>query len=145
MRIFSDAGEEIESAETETIYGAEVDGEVAITIREFPIDNPLIDEGLTPSEPEIEATVRTASQLLSDGSIQVASRPLLNPDRFDFELAKQPETERYAIRIVPENVSYIAKTDETEEIVAPGLEEKFVKITRQTFLARIVEGTWLHR
>ncbi len=140
LRIFSATPDEPSPVATESIYGAEVDGEVAITVRDFPVDNPLIESGYAPSEPEVEATVRTAARLLSDGSVQVASRPLLDPERFDFELAKKPESERYAIRIVPENVSFVAKTDESEDIVNPGLDEKLVTVgAKHTLRGLLIE------
>ena len=139
LRIFSDTGNIPTSAETETIYGAEVEGEVAITVRDFPIDNPLIDADSAPSESEIEVTVRTAAKLLSDGSFQVASRPLIDPARFDFDLAKRsPVLAGLDVRIVTENVSYVAKSDEVEAVASPGLDEKFVKITKKLSLKKVL-------
>jgi len=139
LRIFSDADEPAATSESESIYGAEVEGEVAITVRDFPIDNPLIDVDAAPNEAEIEATVRTAAQFLTAGSVQVASRPLVDPDRFDFDLAnKSPMMERFAIRIIPENVSFVAKTGEAEADVTPGLDEQFVNVTSKDSLEKIL-------
>ncbi|MBK5948682.1 M23 family metallopeptidase [Rhodobium orientis] len=141
LRIFSDSGEIPATAETESIYGAEVDGEVAITVRDFPTDNPLIDADASPSEAEIEAMVRRHAVSPTGENLQVASLPRINPDRFDFELAKRPSAlGRFAIRIVPENVSFVAKTEEPTADITPGLQEKVIDVDDNTSLKDLLIG-----
>ncbi len=135
LKIFADTELFPAQSSTDSIYGAEVDGEVAISVRPFPLSNPLIEAG-GPSEREIEANVRASADFLTSGdatSIAVA-QPFIHPDRFNFDLASQPDLSRLAVRIIPENVSFITKNEETSQQNSTGLEEKIVIPTKdQTF------------
>ncbi|WP_420334377.1 M23 family metallopeptidase [Roseibium sp.] len=136
LNMFSDKSDEpsgTEFSETTTaliadsIYGAKLESEVSISLAPFPTSSPLIKEDKTPSETEVEIVVRDAARLLLANSPQTAAKTLVDPGRFDFNLALQPDLERYAVRITPENVSFVSKRD--EEIRFAGMEESIVPIT----------------
>ncbi|WP_428670610.1 M23 family metallopeptidase, partial [Roseibium sp.] len=60
-------------------------------------------------------------------AVDMAAKSLVDPGRFDFNLAMQPDLERYAVRITPENVSFVSKRD--EEIRFAGMEESIVPVS----------------
>ena len=141
IKIFADTDLFPDRPATDSIYGAEVDGEVSISVRDFPLDNPLIgQEG--PNEREIEASVRASANFLTEGNTQIASaQPFIHPDRFDFDLASQPDLSRLAVRIIPENVSFIAKNEETATANSGGLEDRIVFPTDKQTLADLLEAS----
>jgi len=115
---------------TNSIYGAKVEGEVSISLTSFPSNSPLIDPVQTPSEETIEQTVRQSARFLAVNTVETAARTLVDPARFDFNLARQSEFTRLAVRITPENVSFISKQD--DEVRYTGMDEKIVPIADQT-------------
>lgn len=136
LNMFADRSDEpsgTEFAETTTaliadsIYGAKLESEVSISLAPFPTSSPLIKEDKTPSETEVELVVRESARALLASSPQAAAKKLVDPGRFDFNLALQPDLERYAVRITPENVSFVSKRD--EEIRFAGMEESIVPVT----------------
>ncbi|MFN3252626.1 M23 family metallopeptidase [Roseibium album] len=111
----------------DSIYGAKLESEVSISLAPFPASSPSIDMDETPSESEVELIVRESARALAINSVETAAKTLVDPGRFDFNLALQPDLERYAVRITPENVSFVSKRD--EEIRFTGMEENIVPIT----------------
>ncbi|WP_417687895.1 M23 family metallopeptidase [Roseibium sp.] len=109
-----------------SIYGAKVEGEVSISLTSFPATSSEIDLGETPSEPEIEKSVRQSARFLAVNTIDAAAQAMVDPARFDFNLARQSEFTRLAVRITPENVSFISKQD--DDVRFAGMEEKIVPI-----------------
>ncbi|PLX38653.1 MAG: M23 family peptidase [Hyphomicrobiales bacterium] len=140
LRIFADTELFPERTSSDSIYGAEVDGEVSITVRDFPVDNPLLTEN-GPSEREIEARVLSAASFLTDdGATAFTAQPFVHPERFDFELASQRALSRLAVRIVPENVSFVPKSEEQEGATAAGLEERIVVAEKGQTFASLLEA-----
>ncbi|MTH99245.1 M23 family metallopeptidase [Roseibium sp. RKSG952] len=111
---------------TDAIYGAKVEGEVSISLTSFPVDSTDIDLDETPSETEIERHVRQTARFLPDNSIGASANALFDPGRFDFNLARQPDIQRYAVRITPENVSFVSKRGEEKSYA--GMDEKIVPL-----------------
>jgi murein DD-endopeptidase MepM/ murein hydrolase activator NlpD len=111
----------------DSIYGAKLESEVSISLAPFPTSSTGIDLDRTPSESEVELSVRESARSLAINSVQAAAKTLVDPGRFDFNLALQPDLERYAVRITPENVSFVSKRD--EEIRFAGMEENIVPIS----------------
>lgn len=137
LKIFSDTELFPDRAGSDSIYAARVEGEVTISIRDFPLHNAALDETLTSSEADIERSVRESARFLTDGTVEVASLPVVDPARFDFDLAQQSEFSRLSVRISAENVSFVSKSD--EESAHTGMEEKIVPVrdgmTLQTILS----------
>lgn len=110
----------------DSLYGAKLESEVSISLTNFPVSSAAIDSEATPSEAEIELSVREMARTLSLAAVEMAAKPLVDPGRFDFNLALQPDLERYAVRITPENVSFVSKRD--EEVRYAGMEENIVPV-----------------
>ena len=111
----------------DSLYGAKLENEVSISLAPFPTSSPLIDMQRTPSENEVELSVRESARSLAINSVESAAQTLVDPGRFDFNLALQPDLERYAVRITPENVSFVSKRD--EEIRFAGMQENIIPIS----------------
>lgn len=139
LSLFSDTDVLPERAASDAVYDARVDGEVTISVRDFPIDSPLLDSGLQRSEAEIEQIVRETASFLIDNQVDIAARPIVDPGRFDFALAKQSDFSRLDVRITPENVSFKSKTGEGESFA--GMEEKIIPVTsRAQFRDVLIEN-----
>lgn len=126
IELFSEGQPTLERATSDAVYGARVDGEVAISVRDFPVDSPLLDEGLERGEAEIERLVRNSARFLLDNETDIAAQPVVDPARFDFSLAKQTAFSRLDVRITPENVSFKSKTGDTDTYA--GMEEKIIPV-----------------
>ncbi|MBO6758295.1 MAG: M23 family metallopeptidase [Roseibium sp.] len=116
-----------EAVFSDSIYGAKVEGEISISLTRFPVDSRLIDADATPSEQTVERQVRRSARFLADNAVDMAAQTLVDPGRFDFNLARQPDLARYAVRITPENVSFVSKRDDDTRFA--GMDEKIVPIT----------------
>lgn len=125
---------------SESIYGARVEGEISIALAAFPADNPAIRNGFRPDEKEVELQVRRSARFLSapGQSFDDAVTALVDPGRFDFNLARQPDLARYSVRITPENVSFVSKTDEDTSYT--GMDEKIVPITEEIEIVDALGG-----
>ncbi len=119
-----------------SIYGAKVEGEVSISLTSFPTDSPLIDPAQTPDETEVERKVRQSARFLAVSSVDTAAQTLVDPARFDFNLARQSEFTRLAVRITPENVSFISKQDDDNRFT--GLDEKIIPIAEEADLTDVL-------
>jgi murein DD-endopeptidase MepM/ murein hydrolase activator NlpD len=120
------AGETNTSLLIDSLYGAKLESEVSISLTTFPTASPSIDPNKTPSEAAVELAVRETARTLSIDAVEMAAKTLVDPGRFDFNLALQPDLERYAVRITPENVSFVSKRD--EEIRYAGMEENIIPV-----------------
>lgn len=121
----------------ESGYGAKVEGQLSISLRTFPTSSPLIDAEATPDEATVEEDVRESSRFLTAASMDLSTQALIDPARFDFNLAKQSEFARLDVRITPENVSFISKQD--DDIRYAGLEEKIVPISAEMDLGDVMQ------
>ena len=68
---------------SDSIYGAEVDGEVEIKVVDFPMSGAAYDESAALEVAEVETRVREAAPFLAEGAVEVASLPYVDPARFD--------------------------------------------------------------
>jgi murein DD-endopeptidase MepM/ murein hydrolase activator NlpD len=121
------AAEVATSLLADSLYGAKLENEVSISLTPFPSSSSEIDPGETPTEAEVELSVRETARTMSIDAVEMAAKTLVDPGRFDFNLALQPDLERYAVRITPENVSFVSKRD--EEIRFAGMDESIVPVT----------------
>lgn len=141
VNMFSDVQVEPTRLATESIfanavYGAKVEGEVSISLTAFPENSQEIDLDETPDEAVIEKHVRQMARFLADHSVETAASSIVDPGRFDFNLARQPEYARLAVRITPENVSFISKRD--DETRYAGMDEKIVPISEDSALMDVL-------
>lgn len=110
----------------DSLYGAKLESEVSISLTTFPVSSASIDAEKTPSEAAVELAVRETARTLSINSVEMEAKTLVDPGRFDFNLALQPDLERYAVRITPENVSFVSKRD--EDVRYAGMEENIIPV-----------------
>ncbi|MCV0424540.1 MAG: M23 family metallopeptidase [Roseibium sp.] len=130
------AGESGTSLLVDSLYGAKLESEVSISLTPFPASSGDIDLDRTPSETEVELSVRDIARTMSIDAVEMAAKTLVDPGRFDFNLALQPDLERYAVRITPENVSFVSKRD--EEIRFAGMDESIVPVIKGQTLADLL-------
>ncbi|WP_420413335.1 M23 family metallopeptidase [Roseibium sp.] len=146
MAMFADGKEQEADAETEaeantlvltdSAYGAKLESEVSISLTAFPAASPSIAADATPSETEVELSVRDIARTLTINAVDTAAKTLVDPGRFDFNLALQPDLERYAVRITPENVSFVSKRE--QEIRFAGMDEKIIPLASGQDLADLL-------
>ncbi|MDQ0325950.1 murein DD-endopeptidase MepM/ murein hydrolase activator NlpD [Rhodopseudomonas julia] len=127
-----------ETAAAETIYGAEVDGEVTISSAPFPVNARLYDETAALKTAEVERIIRENAPFLAEGAVDVASLPYVDPGRFEVSSADPLSLNNLAVAIVPENVSLIEKNDEAP--VDAAIEEKIVQVATGDALTKLLEA-----
>ena len=116
MRVFADTSEPDAPtpaagptvAADDQIYGANVDGEVAVRVSAFPIDTPDLDPSADMATSEVEQIVRTAAHLPAEADLQTASLSFADGGSGDTPSDDGPFS-ALGVRIVPENVSSVAK------------------------------------
>ncbi|MCE1238208.1 MAG: M23 family metallopeptidase [Hyphomicrobiales bacterium] len=119
------------TARNPAFYDASVEGEITLRTRDLPLDPSGFDPDVVMASNEVEMIVGDQARFLSDGSIQVASLPIAN-DAFAAAAAPNGLASALAMRIVPENVSFFAKSDAERAGAATGngLDEKTVPLDR---------------
>ena len=125
------------SVASDQLYGANVDGEVSVKVSPFPIDAPDLDPSATFQTAQVEQIVRTASHpqipQVADptalGYTEDAGYNGSSGDAVDSALG---------VRIVPENVSNIAKSDVAGGS-GNGLEEDVIPVAAKTDLGGLLK------
>ncbi|MCC6982400.1 MAG: M23 family metallopeptidase [Bauldia sp.] len=95
------------AAATDQIYGAYVNGEVAIKVVEFPLGDPALTAPVIVADAEVESIVRNAARSIASGG--VATFAYAEADQ-----VREPMDDPFAalgVSIVPENVTLIARSD----------------------------------
>lgn len=136
------AGEEAPAGLGTTIladssYGAKLESEVSISLTSFPEDSPAILGDAAPSETEVELAVRAIARTLSMDALDMAAKTVVDPGRFDFNLALKPDLERYAVRITPENVSFVSKGGDAVRFA--GMDEKIIPLDAEQTLSDVLK------
>lgn len=88
-----------------TIYGSDVESEVALQTEAFPTGGSALDYADQMSLEEVEENVRTNGSVLTDGDTQVASLYYVDPQRFASEGSDIDLLQGLSARIVEENMS----------------------------------------
>jgi murein DD-endopeptidase MepM/ murein hydrolase activator NlpD len=138
LAIFADGGEPVATGSNDSIYAANVDGEVTIKASDFPVDSTMFDESVAMPAAEVEQAVRDAAPFLADGAIQLASLPAVDPARFQYASADPAVLTSHAVAIVPENVSFVEKSDEPR--FDPRIVEKIVVVARGDALTGLLSA-----
>ncbi|MFN4009762.1 MAG: M23 family metallopeptidase [Pannonibacter sp.] len=126
LQMFTDGQQIQDRGISDGIYSARAEGELSLSQTEFPVNSPMIDLDLTPSEAEVERLVRISAAALGNDSVDMAARAIVDPTRFDFNLARLSEFSRLQVRITQENVSFVSKQE--DDTLPSGLEEKIVPV-----------------
>jgi len=101
------------------IYGADVEGEVSVKVSPFPLDEPADKNEAAITVAEAEEAARAIAPAAGPGVI--AAMPYVDPERFSFGDTGADPFAALGVKIVPENVSFVAKSapsTETEEQIA---------------------------
>jgi murein DD-endopeptidase MepM/ murein hydrolase activator NlpD len=124
---------------SDSIYGAEVDGEVAIKVADFPLTGADYGAGDALADSEVERRVREAAGTLGQGAVETASLPYVDPARFEAASGERGLLSPVPL-IVDENVSTLPKSD--EELEGAGIEEKVLAVEQGASMKRmlIAEG-----
>lgn len=139
LDIFSDGGEQpTEMAASDSIYGAEVDGEVEIKVEDFPLSGVRYDDEAVLDEAEVAQMVREAAPFLADGELEVASLPYVDPARFETDGSASDALAAFAMAITEENVTPIAKSETGIEDF--GIEEKVLTVEEGAVLRTMLTG-----
>ncbi|WP_313196251.1 M23 family metallopeptidase [Shinella zoogloeoides] len=105
LAIFSTNGKDAAPASRMgTIYGSDVESEVALQTDAFPTGGSALDFADQMSIEEVEENVRTNGSVLTDGSTQVASLYYVDPQRFASD-SSDIDLMGLTARIVEENMS----------------------------------------
>jgi murein DD-endopeptidase MepM/ murein hydrolase activator NlpD len=121
-------------AASDSIYGAEVDGEVSIKVVDFPLAGVPYEESAALEVAEVEQAVRGTAPRLAEGTVEVASLPYIDPARFETSSADSA-LGALAVAISPENVSLLEKSDEREDF---GIEDKLLPIVEGASLRKML-------
>ncbi len=142
LDIFSDGSKNppVEVAASDSIYTAEVDGEVAIKVQDLPLAGGDYDRTAELAVSEVERTVRELAPFLSDGAVEVASLPYVDPARFEIDSADPNALTSLAVALTPENLSLIEKSE--DELEDKDIEEKVVSVKEGASMRKmlIAEG-----
>ena len=139
--IFSDGdpdAEPVAFAASDSIYAAEVDGEVEIGVVDFPPSGVLFDEAAELAVSEVERTVRQAAPFLADGAVEVSSLPYVDPARFELASADPNALTSLAVAITPENLSLIEKSD--DDLEDSGIEERVLPVVEGASMKKMLVG-----
>ena len=110
LRIFADANAGTNPDAEARLYGAAVDSEMSVKVSDFPVDDPTLAPTIPLDVNQTERVVREAAQFLNGTDAKLAGLPPSFQSRFDFGFGEQSGLDQYGVRIVPENVSFIAPT-----------------------------------
>lgn len=137
--IFSDGAPDnapTDLAASDSIYSADVDGEVAIKVSDFPVGEIAYATTAELAETEVEQAVRDAAPFLADGAVEVASLPYVDPARFELASADPNALTSLAVAITPENLSLIEKSDDDLEGV--GITEKVLSVAEGASMKKML-------
>lgn len=103
--VFANDEAPVQVPETALIYGEKVDSEVSLQVSPFPPGQIAFGENARMSIEEVESIVRTAASILTDGSVQAAALPYVDPQRFGDSLGAGALAAGVSARILQENIS----------------------------------------
>lgn len=137
LAIFStdEADEESPVARTGTLYGSNVDSEVALKTVDFPLHGGVAFDSSMSLE-EVEENVRTNGSVLTEGSTQVASLYYVDPQRFASESDGLDLLQGLTARIVEQNKSDAAYETIDEE--STEYADDIIPVRRQTDIATVM-------
>jgi len=140
LAIFStDEGEaEPTTVRTGTIYGSDVESEVALKTVNFPLNGSGLTFGPSMSLDEVEENVRTNGSVLTEGSTQLASLFYVDPQRFASDDGNLDLLQGLTARIVEENMSVSTYENITEQ--STEYADDVIPVRRDTAIAAVMES-----
>ncbi len=138
LEIFSDGIEPIEVASNDSIYTANVDGEVAIKVSPLPASGPYSADGDELALAEIELSVRATAPFLTKDTIEVATLSYASSGRYETASAETDAIAATNVAIIPENVSFMEKTGNSDD--SPIVDERIVTVAEGDALTTILQA-----
>lgn len=129
------AGTDAPDSGHEQIYGANVGGEIAVKVTPLPLGEPDAKDPATISVADAEAAARALAPAAPQA---ISAIPYVDPDRFSFGDSNTDPFAALGVKIVPENVSFVAKSEPSHET-----EERVVSIDKKDTLQAILTGAGL--
>ncbi|WP_404862924.1 M23 family metallopeptidase [Georhizobium sp. MAB10] len=122
------------TGDTSVIYGAQVESEVSLRTRDFPLGDTELAYGAAITVDEAEETVRSNGSILTDGSIQVAALHYVDPRRFATDGLDLDFSASLNSRVITENVSVSVQApfdasavEYLEDVIAVGEEREIIE------------------
>ncbi|CAN5282608.1 M23 family metallopeptidase [soil metagenome] len=132
IRIFADTSAPdpatMPVAGNDQIYGGKLDTEVSVKVSAFPIDNPDLEPAASFDTAQVEQIVRAAARITPDVAANAAGLPPASADG-----SGDTALTELGVRIVPENVSNVAKGDADD-----GMNEIILAVTRPTDIGSLL-------
>jgi len=130
-----------EAPADDQFYGAEVDGEVSVKVSDFPLGPIEKDPRIVMAAEDVEAIVR-ASANFGGGETDMTALSFIDPGGSGdaFATAEEDPFSAMGVKIVPENVSNVAKSDDTELGLQDGDEQVIAIAKGQSFRELLVEA-----
>ncbi len=138
LEIFSDGIEPIEVASNDSIYTANVDGEVAIKVSPLPVKGPYSADGDELALTEVELSVRATAPFLNENAIEVATLSYADQGRYETATAEPNAIAATNVAIIPENVSFMEKTGNADD--NPVVDERVVTVVEGDALTTILQA-----
>ncbi len=123
---------------TGTIYGSDVESEVALKTVNFPLNGSGFTFGSSMSLDEVEENVRTNGSVLTEGSTQVASLFYVDPQRFASDDGNLDLLQGLTARIVEENMSVSTYENITKE--STEYADDVIPVRRDTAIAAVMQS-----
>ncbi len=123
------------------IYGANVDSEVAVKVTAFPIGEPDVEPGAALTTAEVEQSVRSAllPALNTPSADDIVGSTMAYADSGVDDFVDDDAFSALGVRIVPENVSSIVKSDGGETAGEP-LQERIIPVGKETDLTALFKA-----
>lgn len=100
---------------TGTIYGSDVESEVALKTVDFPLKGSTLKFAPSLSMDEVEENVRTNGSVLTDGNTQLASLFYVDPRRFASDASNLDLIQGLSARVVEQNMTVSAFENITDQ------------------------------
>jgi murein DD-endopeptidase MepM/ murein hydrolase activator NlpD len=136
----ADSAAAAEAPADDQFYGAEVDGEVSVKVSDFPLGAIEKDPRIVMAAEEVETIVR-ASANFGGSETDMAALSFIDPGGSgdEFAMAEEDPFTAMGVKIVPENVSNVAKSEDS----TPGLqdgEERVIAIAKGQSFRELLDG-----
>ena len=124
---------------SDAIYGADIEGEVSISQRDFPLEAMSMVALPDHKEEAVQEQVKKAAMFMLDNSTDIAAIPSLEDFNAGFAPLSEQSFENIEVRITEENVSFQPKSRKISQ--ANQIEERIVPILTQTdFIDILLDG-----
>lgn len=121
---------------TGTIYGSDVESEVALKTVDFPLKGSGLNFAPSMSLDEVEENVRTNGSVLTDGSTQLASLFYIDPRRFASDTSDIDLMQGLSAKVVEENMTVSAFDTVIDQ--AAEFADDVIPVRRATLIADVM-------